>query len=57
MHKACIQRTDGEQERVHEQVFVTAKGLSRLAESIDRGQTSWAQADAATGLQLAGVTP
>lgn len=53
MHKACIQRTDGEQERVHEQVLVTAKGLSRLAESIDRGQMTWAQSDAATGLQLA----
>jgi len=57
VHKACIQRTDSEQECVHEQVLVTAKGLSRLAESIDRGQTSWAQADAATGLQLARVTP
>ena len=53
VHKACIQRTDSEQECVHEQVLVTAKGLSRLAESIDRGQMTWAQADAATGLQLA----
>ncbi len=53
MHKACVQRTEGEQERVHEQVLVTAKGLSRLAESIDRDQMTWAQADAATGLQLA----
>ena len=26
VHKACIQRADGEQERVHEQVLVTAKG-------------------------------
>ncbi len=52
-HKASVQRREGEPDRVHEQVLVTAKGLSRLAESIDRDQMTWAQADAATGLQLA----
>ncbi len=52
-HKASVQRQEGEQDRVHEQVLVTAKGLSRLAESIDRDQMTWAQSDAATALQLA----
>lgn len=52
-HKASVQRREGEPDRVHEQVLVTAKGLSRLAESIDRGQMTWAQDDAATRLQLA----
>ncbi len=52
-HKASVQRREGEPDRVHEQVLVTAKGLSRLAESIDRDQMTWAQADAAMALQLA----
>lgn len=52
-HKASMQRREGEPDRVHEQVLVTAKGLSRLAESIDRDQMTWAQADAAAALQLA----
>lgn len=56
VHKACIQRTDGEQERVHEQVLVTAKGLSRLAENIDRRPMTWAQADSATRLRLVAET-
>jgi len=52
-HKASVQRRDGEPDRVHEQVLVTAKGLSRLAESIDRGHMTWDQADTATRLHLA----
>ncbi len=52
VHKACVRRGDDEVERVHEQVLVTAKGLARLGEKIDRGHMTWAHADAATGLQL-----
>lgn len=52
VHKACVRRGDDDVERVHEQVLVTAKGLARLGEKIDRGHMTWAHADAATGLQL-----
>lgn len=55
VHKATVQRSEADVERVHEQVLVTAKGLTRLAESIDRAQMSWAHADGTTTQQLAGA--
>lgn len=53
VHKAVVVQQGDEIERVHEQVLVTAKGLARLSECINRETLGWTPADYTRAQQLA----
>lgn len=52
-HKAIVTGGSDDVQRVHEQVLVTAKGLTRLGELINREQLGWTPADHTRAQQLA----